>query len=160
MKSRQRRRGYGRWRSAFRNQGFRFCRVRAASCWRSARFSTASATRHFSLVVSSAVLEELVAAPEQVSHVLSGIASAEVVECTEEANELRDAYLAAGVVGPASKRDAEHIAIASVAGVDMIVSWNFRHIVHYEKIAGYLAVNMLHGYPCPHIYSPKEVAPQ
>ena len=117
-------------------------------------------TGQFSLVVSSAVLEELAAAPEQVRQVLAGLPSAEVVDCSPETIELRDACLAADVVGAASRRDAEHIAIASVAGVDMIVSWNFRHIVHYEKIAGYHAVNMLHGYPCPRIYSPKEVAPQ
>lgn len=39
----------------------------------------------------------------------------------------------------------------------MVVSWNFRHIVHYEKIAGYNAVNILHGYKPVLIYSPKEV---
>jgi hypothetical protein len=37
------------------------------------------------------------------------------------------------------------------------VSWNFKHIVHFEKIAGYEGVNRLHGYRSPKIYSPREV---
>jgi predicted nucleic acid-binding protein len=114
----------------------------------------------FRLVVSSTVLEELANAPKQVRQVLVALPRAEMIDATPESGVLCNAYLAAGVVGSASKRDAEHIAIASVAAVDMIVSWNFKHIVHYEKIAGYHAVNLMHGYPCPRIYSPKEVAPQ
>ncbi len=46
---------------------------------------------------------------------------------------------------------------ASVADVDMIVSWNFRHIVHFEKIHGYHGVNLIRGYRPVDIYSPKEV---
>jgi hypothetical protein len=37
------------------------------------------------------------------------------------------------------------------------VSWNFKHIVHFEKIAGYEGVNRLRGYRSPKIYSPREV---
>jgi hypothetical protein len=70
---------------------------------------------------------------------------------------LRDAYINAGVVGYASTEDAEHVAAASVAGADMIISWNFKHIVHYDKIAGYNAVNMSHGYRVIQIFSPREV---
>jgi hypothetical protein len=56
-----------------------------------------------------------------------------------------------------SLADAQHIAAASVAEADMVVSWNFRHIVHYEKINGYHAVNLLNGYKPIPIYSPREV---
>jgi hypothetical protein len=49
------------------------------------------------------------------------------------------------------------VAIASVNRASMIVSWNFRHIVHYEKIRGFNAVNLREGYPPIAIYSPKEV---
>jgi len=38
-----------------------------------------------------------------------------------------------------------------------VVSWNFKHIVHYEKIALYNSVNILEGYPQVSIYSPLEV---
>lgn len=70
---------------------------------------------------------------------------------------MRKAYLAAGVVGPASSNDAAHIAVATVADVDIVVSWNFKHIVHFDKIAGFEGVNLLHGFRSPRIHSPKEV---
>ena len=42
-------------------------------------------------------------------------------------------------------------------GVDLVASWNFKHIVHYDKIAGYNAVNLLNGYRPVQIFSPKEI---
>ena len=81
----------------------------------------------------------------------------ERIPLSDEIERLRDAYVAAGVVGPASRRDAEHIAAATVADVDLVVSWNFKHIVHYEKISGYQGVNLLHGYKAIRIFSPLEV---
>ena len=111
------------------------------------------------LVLSDTTLLELTGAPEEVRHVLVDLplTAVERVILTEEVEHLRDAYLAHGIVGPASTRDAEHIAAATVADVDMIVSWNFRHIVHYEKISGYQGVNMLQGYDAIRIFSPLEV---
>ncbi len=50
-----------------------------------------------------------------------------------------------------------HIAVATVSNVDLVVSWNFKHIVHFEKIGGYEGVNSLCGYRSPKIYSPREV---
>jgi hypothetical protein len=44
-----------------------------------------------------------------------------------------------------------------MSDVDLVVSWNFKHIVHFEKIGGYEGVNTLLGYPSPMIYSPREV---
>lgn len=60
-------------------------------------------------------------------------------------------------MGPASLLDAHHVAIATVARADMIVSWNFQHIVHHEKMAGFNAVNLREGYPTLRIFSPLEV---
>lgn len=111
------------------------------------------------LVLSDTTLLELTGAPDKVRRVLVDLplTTVERVILTEEVEHLRDAYLAHGIVGPASVRDAEHIAAATVADVDMIVSWNFRHIVHYEKISGYQGVNMLQGYGAIRIFSPLEV---
>lgn len=53
--------------------------------------------------------------------------------------------------------DALHVALATISGAYMIVSWNFRHIVNYQKIPKYNAVNKLHGYSDIAIYSPLEV---
>ncbi len=113
----------------------------------------------FTLVVSSVTLRELVDAPENVRKVLATLPP-ENVETFPDSPEivgLREAYVEAGVIGPASREDAEHVAAASVADADMIVSWNFKHIVHFEKISGYHGVNLIRGYKPVSIYSPKEV---
>ncbi|HZB96383.1 MAG TPA: hypothetical protein VE268_10495 [Herpetosiphonaceae bacterium] len=82
---------------------------------------------------------------------------AEIIDLSEAVLRLRQAYLAAGIVGPASAADALHVALATVAGCRVIVSWNFRHIVHFQKIPLYNAVNMLHGYAPIAIHAPQEV---
>jgi hypothetical protein len=43
--------------------------------------------------------------------------------------------------------DCRHIAAAIASGSDIIVSWNFRHIVNLKTIAGVKAVTALEGYP-------------
>lgn len=113
----------------------------------------------FRILVSDMLVTELAAAPKRVRDLLLGLTSAsvETVAVSPESEHLRDAYIAAGVVGTASAEDAEHIAVATVADADMVVSWNFKHIVHYDKIAGYNAVNLLNGYKTLSIYSPREV---
>jgi hypothetical protein len=113
----------------------------------------------FILVVSDVTLEELSLAPEPVRRILAGLPPSRVavVTSSEESNDLKQAYLDAGVVGPASRNDAAHIALATIFSADLVVSWNFKHIVHFEKIAGYEGVNSLRGYRSPKIYSPREV---
>lgn len=49
------------------------------------------------------------------------------------------------------------LAIATVSNCSLIVSWNFVHIVHFEKIKRYNAVNTLNGYAAIAIHSPQEV---
>lgn len=53
--------------------------------------------------------------------------------------------------------DAQHIAMASVANVDALVSWNSRHVVNLPRIHGYHGVNAKPGYPTIEIRSPREV---
>lgn len=113
----------------------------------------------FVVAISTTTLRELRRAPKKVRDLATDLPDEYVarIEPSGEIARLRDAYVTAGVVGPASLLDAEHIASASVAGVDLVVSWNFQHIVHFDKIRGYHAVNLLEGYrPIP-IHSPREV---
>ena len=53
--------------------------------------------------------------------------------------------------------DAEHIAIATVEKVDIVVSWNFKHIVNIHKIRGFNSVNLKEGYQLIEIRTPMEV---
>jgi hypothetical protein len=109
-------------------------------------------------VVSAVVRVEIASAPKEVQEFFQRIVgNAEIAELTQEVLELRDAYLNAGVVTPKSTDDAAHVAIATIAGCRMIVSWNFKHIVHYEKIPKYNAVNTLKDYHAIDIFSPSQV---
>lgn len=63
----------------------------------------------------------------------------------------------AGAVGAGMRVDALHIALATVARVDVLVSWNFKHIVNLRRIHAYNAVNLKRGYPLLEIRSPREV---
>jgi len=53
--------------------------------------------------------------------------------------------------------DMLHIALATIAEVDVLVSWNFRHIVRLDKILLFNAVNLEQGYKPLTIFSPREV---
>ena len=123
-----------------------------------ALFALAAEGRH-DLVVSSVALAELASAPAEVRDFYDSLqhGTLEIVFLSEEAVRLHEAYLAHGVVGLASRDDAMHVAVATVSRCDIIVSWNFRHIVHYDKIRAYNAVNLLEGYSPIAIHSPQEV---
>ncbi len=114
----------------------------------------------FTLLVSTETLRELGAAPPVVREVFQRIAEEhlESVPVGAEVEGLADAYIAAGILGKASRSDAIHVAAATVAEADLIVSWNFRHIVNLNRIAKYNAVNVLNGHRPIEIRSPAEVA--
>ncbi len=112
------------------------------------------------VLISEVVIEELADAPEQVRAVLPSIPteSIEVVQLTNEILELREAYLAAGIVAPKWRDDATHVAAAAVAEASAIVSWNFRHIVRLDRIRLYNDVNQRHGLGALVIVTPLEVS--
>ena len=111
------------------------------------------------LVLSDLTLLELQGAPASVRAVLDEVPEAyrEYVELTEEAALLAQRYIDAGVIGAAKRVDAQHIAMATISRVEVLVSWNFRHIVNLQRIRGYNAVNLRDGYPLLEIRTPQEV---
>ena len=62
------------------------------------------------------------------------------------------------ILKPKFANDLLHIAIATYANADVLVSWNFKHIVRFDKILLYNSVNIEMGYKQIQIYSPMEVA--
>ncbi|HET56598.1 MAG TPA: PIN domain-containing protein [Ignavibacteria bacterium] len=112
----------------------------------------------FHLIISALVQEEIVAAPEMVKKFFDELKSdATLIEVSEDALRLREAYLKANIVTKKSSNDALHVALATVNNCPMIISWNFKHIVHYEKITLYNSINILEGYQQIAIHSPLEV---
>jgi hypothetical protein len=110
-------------------------------------------------VISNLTLRELKHAPENVRKKFDEIPKEhiEFVGLTEEAEELAQRYIEDGVISPNHFLDAEHIAIATVEKVDIIVSWNFKHIVNVHKIRGFNSVNLKEGYQLIDIRTPMEV---
>ena len=110
------------------------------------------------LVVSDIVREEVVGAPDPVRNLFAEISElAEPVEIGGEVLALRRAYIEAGIVGRRSLADALHVAFATVSRCEVIVSWNFRHIVNWEKIPQYNEVNKAKGYQEIAIHTPQQV---
>ena len=81
----------------------------------------------------------------------------EIIDLSTAAIELADAYLSRNILTANHRDDARHIAMATVANADLLASWNFKHIVHFEKIQKFNAVNIEMGYKPISIYSPREV---
>ena len=79
------------------------------------------------------------------------------MKLTDPALDLADLYVAEKVVGATSLADCQHIAVATVHKVDVLVSWNFKHIVNLKRIRGYNSVNLRNGYPMLEIRTPLEV---
>jgi len=112
----------------------------------------------FELVISALVEEEIKSAPKYVQdHFNDFSSSAIITDISQEVLVLRDAYLNAGIITKKSRNDATHVALATISGCAMILSWNFKHIVHFQKIPKYNAVNVLNGYHAIDIYPPSSV---
>ncbi len=113
----------------------------------------------FLLFLSELTDAEIQDAPEDVQNIYTEFRECtdRILELTSEAIELADAYLNHNILTQNFRNDARHIAIATIAGADLLVSWNFKHIVYFEKIQRFNAVNIEMGYKTILIYSPREV---
>ena len=83
--------------------------------------------------------------------------TADATDVTEDVVRLQQAYLEAAVVSRRWETDALHVALATVSQCRLIVSWNFQHIVNFQKIPIYNGINMAHGYGTIGIHTPQEV---
>lgn len=113
----------------------------------------------FHVIYSTVTEDELINAPEKVKELLNLIPKENKtrIELTEEAVFLGDTYITENVVGKTSREDCFHIALATIFNADILVSWNFKHIVNVMRIRGYNAVNIKLGYAPIDIRSPKEI---
>jgi predicted nucleic acid-binding protein len=110
-------------------------------------------------VYSNLTESELTNAPEKVRFFFESIKEEfkEKVLVTPEGLKLAQTYVHEKVVGETSLDDCIHIATATLSKVNMLVSWNFKHIVNIYRIRGYNSINLRLGYPTLEIHSPKEI---
>ena len=95
-------------------------------------------------VISDVVAAEIAEAPGEVKERFAELLDCEpeVIKRTPIADDLAQAYLDHAILSANYRNDALHIALASAANTDILTSWNFRHIVHFEKIRMFNAVNL------------------
>ena len=102
---------------------------------------------------------ELLNAPERVKQHFKNLPKENIerVIVTDEILMLASKYIADRVVGQTSFDDCVHIATATINKADILVSWNFKHIVNVYRIRGYNSVNIRSNYQSLEIRSPKEI---
>ena len=113
----------------------------------------------FKVILSDILATELKGAPEDVLKFYQSIPKIQIeyVEQTEDSIHLGEEYLKEGVVGKTSRTDCRHIALATLVNADILVSWNFKHIVNITRIRGYNSVNIKNGHRALEIRTPREI---
>jgi len=111
------------------------------------------------LIISELLEAELINAPGRIKDFFRTLPTSqlELVRLTREAIELAEMYIDEKVVGETSRADCRHIALATLNTADVLVSWNFQHIVNLKRIRGYNSVNLREGLHTLEIRSPKEL---
>ena len=110
-------------------------------------------------VVSDITIDELIDAPERVKNNFDKIPeeSLEILTSDSESRDLADKYIMEKTVTEKFYEDALHIAIATISQVNVLSSWNFKHIVNLDRIRLYNAVNLKNGYNLLEIRTPREI---
>lgn len=110
-------------------------------------------------VYSDLTESELADAPEKVRNYFKELPkeNLERVIVNDEILTLASKYVNEKVVGKTSFDDCVHIATATINKVDILVSWNFKHIVNVYRIRGYNSINIRSNYATLEIRSPKEI---
>ncbi len=113
----------------------------------------------FKVLLSAVLQKELEPAPKKVINLITELKNefTEFLDENDETVDLAMEYIAEKVVGQASFADCLHIALASVYQADLLVSWNFKHVVNIERIRGYNSINIKKGYKQLEIRSPRDI---
>lgn len=113
---------------------------------------------HWKFVCSDVTQAEIQGAPDRVRELFANTFPPEcLLQSDREVDELAESYIAHKVVPPKYEDDARHVASCTVAGVQLLISWNFKHLVNLQRESGFNAVNLLQGYPPIRIVSPLEL---
>lgn len=112
----------------------------------------------YRFLTSAVTMDELTAAPERVRELFASTFAPEaILGVTADSERLASAYMSSHILTPKYTDDARHAAVCTVAQVEYLVSWNFRHLVNIEREKGFNAVNLLHGYRTLRIVNPLEL---
>lgn len=114
------------------------------------------AAGRFIFVSSIVAGRETMGAPKRVRSLMrTTFPQRDLLPLSEAADGLAAAYLAQEVVSRRYADDAFHVAVCSLARIEYLVSWNFRHLANVRREAGFNAVNSLQGHPPVRIVTPR-----
>lgn len=114
--------------------------------------------RAFHLFISELVIREAGAGDEVAAQKrLDALKEIAPLELNEETLHLAEELVQRGPVPERSKEDALHIALATVHGMDYLLTWNCRHIANAEMRKGVISVCVSLGYEAPVIATPEEL---
>lgn len=81
-----------------------------------------------------------------------------LIETDERTTAIAQRFIDLGILKPKNFEDYQHIAAAIISECDVIVSWNFKHIVNHKTIMGVKAITALEGFDDILIYTPSVLA--
>lgn len=114
----------------------------------------------YEIFISGMAILEINRAPQEIAEKLWNIIrdlNPEELALNDEVEALADKYIEEGIIPAKYRNDALHIAAATINGLDVIVSWNFEHIVKLKTKREVAGINVFMGYREIDIYSPLEV---
>lgn len=114
-------------------------------------------SENIQIIISDVLMTEIYKAPSFIIDFFESMKNTIHIELTDIEEKLADTYIEEQVVGKTSLIDCQHIAIATTSNVDVLVSWNFKHIVNLERIRGYNSINLKKGFKALEIRTPKEI---
>lgn len=108
--------------------------------------------------VSTVVIDEITAAPPAIEEELRALVEGlPILDLTAEAELLAERYIDGGVFVRRDLNDARHVAVATIAEMDYLVSWNFRHLVKVKTRRMVNEINLAAGYRTVEIVAPSEL---
>jgi predicted nucleic acid-binding protein len=112
----------------------------------------------FTCYMSQTVIDEASAGdPAEAQKRLAVLGTLTALDVTPEAGALAQAILASGALPPHAARDALHVAVAAVHGIDYLLTWNCKHLANAQIMRKIESVCQAHGYRMPVICTPEEL---
>jgi hypothetical protein len=114
--------------------------------------------RHFRCVVSPVVIDEISLGDEsEINKRLDIARPLDVLAASIDAEDLTQAIMDGGVLPEKAVRDAAHIAVAAVHGVDYLLTWNCKHLANAQISRRIQLVCNAQGFRMPLICTPEEL---
>lgn len=113
----------------------------------------------FEIATSEVARREILATADEArrASMLATLAEVSILPLTSEAESLARRYMTAGIFPTGVEEDALHVAVAVLARQDILVSWNFKHLVNQRRRLLIDSLNIAAGLPTIRILPPPEI---